>query len=342
MKGYSVQYACVTLFFLPFLVAVQDVQDSGQDNKYKLSVEVHGDQSIERVWTRSDVVEIASLSHRKRYTLYNPSAIKAGDNGMLYVFDFGDYKVKSFSYEGEHLATYGLGRGRGPGQFMMMTDVGVRNDSLVYIADPRQRRVSFFSMNGDFIRTEEYDPPPYKLVRDESGDTYLTPPTILPNAPFMKILSPGDEATISTPPSHVEDKILLDGALQAAGEKAVFVPRYLPVILTYSSEDTSGIAYPTPDYGLDLPRPRGGGRMAPANHLNGNPTISGGVLSVQKPVKEDGGIAFDLYDAETMKYMHSLRLPIDGESAVYLHGESLVAAVRDTTVSIYRTVTTDE
>lgn len=77
------------------------------------------------------------------------------ENGHLAIVYAGDYRLKAFTPAGEHVATYGNGRGRGPGRVITLTDGGVWRDSLVYLVDPRQRRVSFFDEEGDFMRAED-------------------------------------------------------------------------------------------------------------------------------------------------------------------------------------------
>lgn len=155
----------------------------------------------------------------------------------------------------------------------------------------------------------------------------------------MRIETPDDERIIARPPVRGVEPIVLDGVLHTVGRRALFVMRRAPVILTYAPEDTTGTAYPTPDWGRELPTPEEVKRNP--QMVNADPTLSGGVLSVRTSNPTAGGIGFDLYDARAMEYLRSVRMPIEVEpasyiEAIYAYGEDLVATVRDTTVSLYR------
>ncbi len=305
------------------------------ENTYDLVAPIRGDQSVERTRVEPEFEQIATLSSGDDYMLYNPSTVRMGDDGVLYVLDSGDYTVKSFTQGGDYLATFKGGRGRGPSQFLSFTDVGVWNDSLVYVADPRQRRVSFFEKDGDFVRVEDYhEISPYRLAWTDDATKYVLPPTPLPTVPFMRIVAQDRPLDIVRLPSRSAERILQIGDLCTSDGKVIFVPKYLPVLLAYAPEDTTGVAYPTPDYGRDLPTPREGGR-APAEYFNGRPTLSGGVLSVQKPTQAEG-VAFDLYNVGGMEYMRTVELPVEDARAWYAYGQNLAATIHDATVNLYR------
>ncbi len=140
--------------------------------------------------------------------------------------------------------------------------------------------------------------------------------------------------TISQVTSREVDRVtLLDGYLHASQRKAVYVPFFIPAILTYSPDDTTGTAYPTPDYGHPLPTTEEEGRPSPK--MNGMSTMQNGVLSVQKPTPATDSLMFDLYNASEMEYMYSIRLPSNGKRALYGYGTGTVAALRDTSAIIY-------
>jgi len=304
-------------------------------DKYDLVAPIRGDRSVERTRVEPEFEKIATLSSGDNYTIYDPSTVEISDAGTVYVIDAGDFTVKSFTPEGEHLATFDGGRGRGPGQLLSYTDIGVWNDSLLYVADPRQRRVSFYEKDGTFSRAENYDGVgSYRVAWARDGTHYVVCEFLLPTQPFMRIITPDRQLDITRRPSRSAAPIIQDGYVRALDERAIYVPKHLPVLLTYSPEDTTGVATPTPDYGKDLPAPREGGG-APSGFTNGRPTLSGGVLSVQIPT-EAQGVGFDLYDANTMKYMHTVDVPVEDAEAWYAHAHNLVATSRDTTVNLYR------
>lgn len=311
-------------------------QDRVTTNDYGLRVEIRGERSVTRSWVEPEVEQVASLSEGEEYMLFNPRLARVSESGRLYVYDYGDYTVKAFTREGEYVATFGRGQGQGPGEMTMMSDVGVWRDSLVYVVDPKQRRVSFFDMDGDFLRSKFYEVPVARLAFAGDSTEYMVLSHASPS--FLRITTKGRQMTISQLLPRDVHPIMLDGHLHTSQGTALFVPLYFPVILTFSPGDTTGIAYPTPDYGR--PRPKavtmdGGGIRAPADRFHLKSTLSGGVLTVENPDPETDGLKFDVYDASEMEYMRSVQLSVDGDDALYARGAGIVATVRDATVHIY-------
>lgn len=317
-------------------------QPDHMDDDYGLTAKIQGDHSLERTWVEPEVEKITTLTKGEDFTLYNPFPYGI-TNDRIYVFDAGDYTIKAFTPTGKHVATYGRGKGRGPGEFTTPAHVGVHRDSLVYVVDFRQRRISFFEREGDFVRTESSEIPLFRVVWTNGTTKYLL---IRPlrNTPLMIIESSGRRKVIAQISSQDIHPIALQGDLHAHGKRAVFVPDYLPVILTYSPNDTTGVALPTPDYGY--PRPKAErtetGVSAPDWSFNLRSTLSEGVLSVGRGNPNADSLLFDLYDLQDMTYMHTLRLPIQGQKprfaneSLYAHGLEVVVAPRDTAVELYK------
>lgn len=309
-------------------------------NPYNLTTDLRGTPSIERTWVEPAVARVASLSGGPNYTLYNPTEVQIGDDGRIYVFDYGNMTVKGFTPDGEYVATYGRGKGRAPGQFVNMPDLGVRRDSLVYVVDGWQRRVSYFDRNdGTLVRTERYEEPLARLEYTVDSVEYRVGFAM---SDFLVVDTPQRQRRVSYVTSHLVRSIVLAGRLHEHGGRAVYVPSYFPVIFRFSPADTTGVAYLTPDYGeVPLPEARQEeveGRLAirpPETKVHDTSTLHDDLLSIQRPLGTSDSVEFDLYDVGAeITYRHSVRLPVRGDPAVY--GKSLVVAARDTTVHVYR------
>jgi hypothetical protein len=248
--------------------------------------------------------------------------------------------VKGFTPDGEYVATYGRGNGQAPGHFSNMTDVGVRRDSLVYVVDGWQRRVSYFDRNdGTLVRTEGYEEPIARLEHTTDSVEYRVGFAM---SDFLVMDIPERQRRVSYVTSHLVRSIVLAGRLHEHGGRAVYVPSYFPVIFRFSPTDTTGVAVPTPDYG-EVPQPDARqeqveGRLAirpPETKVHDNSILHDGRLSIRRPFDTTDSVEFDLYDVDdAITYRHTLRLPIQGTPAVY--GGGTVVAVRDTTVHVYR------
>ena len=305
-------------------------------NPYHLTADIEGNPSIERTWVEPEIEKVAFLSSGDEYTLYAPNALEIGADGRLYVFDYGNNRIKAFTRQGTYLRTYGEGEGRGPGQMLTMTDLGVWRDSLVYVVDGRQRRVLFFDRSeGSFLRHERYEQSVDRFALTSDSAAYSVRDSRGSN--FLVMAAPERRTVVSQIVSRKMPPIVLDGRLHASRRRAVFVPFYFPVVLTYTPADTTGVAHPTPDYG-EVPMPEArteqGGTVTfpPAENVQAGSSLHEGTLAVQR-VNVDS-IEFDLYDADAMTYRHTVRLPIEQDLAVYGRGRAVVA--QDTTVHIYR------
>lgn len=305
-----------------------------EDNRYGLVPDLRRDAPPERTWIEAEAERLASLSSGADYTLYDPNALEIGADGRIYVYDYGENKVKAFTAEGEFVTTYGRGQGRGPGQMMSITDMGVWRDSLVYVVDSRQRRVSYFGRSdGDFVQSENYEVPVTRFARTGRSNRYIEA-GIRGRSDYFIIATSDNRTTAPRFLSSDVPAIALDGELHADENRATYVPYYLPLILTYSPEDTTGTAYPTPDFGAPRPKTREarGGTFAPANQLNGNSSQWGRTLSVRRPGTDS--LEFDLYRTDEMSYQYTARFPIEAASPA-MYAENLIAIARDTTVTIY-------
>jgi hypothetical protein len=63
--------------------------DSNIPNPYNLTTDLKGNPAIERTWVEPTVKRVATLSGGPDHTLYNPNEVEIGDDGRIYVFDFG-------------------------------------------------------------------------------------------------------------------------------------------------------------------------------------------------------------------------------------------------------------
>jgi len=292
---------------------------------------------MERTWVEPKLKHVVTLSRGEEYTLFNPNGLGIGEEGHVYVFDYGNHTVKRFDQDGVYQTTYGEGTGSGPGQMMGMTDSGIYQDSLFYVVDSWQRKVLYFDRaRGAFIRSENYKVPLTRLKWASDSIKYVE--STGRTSDFLTIDTPGGQQSVSRFLSRDVPPTALDGRLHTHQGRAIYVPHYFPVILTYTPDDTTGIAYATPDYGT-VPFPEAsverGGRLirAPTHVVNAGSVVYNEVISVQRPYTSEDSIEFDLYGAAEVNYLHTVRLPIDRSTSVY--STDVVASIQDTSVVIF-------
>lgn len=84
-------------------------------------------------------------------TFTRVAAIVPRPDGSFYVVDSGEKSIRLFGPDGRLLKSIGR-EGAGPGEFRVLSAAGTRADTL-WAMDSRLRRVSFFSPEGNFLRS---------------------------------------------------------------------------------------------------------------------------------------------------------------------------------------------
>ena len=300
-----------------------------------LSLSFEGQRISTRVWENVSFHKLHELPTEPEVFLIRPTRIRASEDGHVYIVDYGDMKVKRFGPQGRHVATYGYGVGSGPGELMNIVNSGTIGDSVVFLVDNRQRKISFFSSDGmllDDVSTKERV---YRYVVTFRGRTYSMMPTSGEQAVFST--SYGAE-TQQFGGSLQEDQaenspMLLDGWINAYGEDLIYVPAYFPVIIRFNERGEVVYARSTLDLGKGEP-PRiettPGVRTVVADLLNSRIAIDKDNIYVY--TRPDSSLVVDLYAAKTGDYRSSIRLPFGGGSRM-MNGR--VYDRRDSTVAVY-------
>ncbi|MCV0431286.1 6-bladed beta-propeller [Nitrosopumilus sp.] len=81
----------------------------------------------------------------------NPQYVAVGEDGSVYVTDFGNKRIQKFSSNGEYLTHWG-NSGKQLGDFYNPSGIAVSDDS-VFVVDRDLNRIQKFSLDGEFIKT---------------------------------------------------------------------------------------------------------------------------------------------------------------------------------------------
>ncbi len=80
------------------------------------------------------------------------SGIAVDENERIYVLDYKEAHVKIFDKNGYYIKTVSR-RGQGPGEMSAPFSICITNQNEIMVQDLNNRRMIFFSLNGDFIRS---------------------------------------------------------------------------------------------------------------------------------------------------------------------------------------------
>ncbi len=134
-------------------------------------------QTSERVWEPVSVSRMFELPMEEEIMLYDPQwIIPDSTNGDMYVVDYGVYQILRFDSTGNYIMSYGSGTGSAPGEFLSITSVEVAYDSLIYVTDSNNARISSFSKaTGSLIDSRVFDmhARPYRHAITDTGIEYF-------------------------------------------------------------------------------------------------------------------------------------------------------------------------
>ena len=82
--------------------------------------------------------------------LNKPSDVSVSKNGLIYVVDGVNHKIKIFSRNGTLVSSFGR-KGSGSGEFRSPLGIDIDDSGKVYIADSGNQRVQIFSAKGSYI-----------------------------------------------------------------------------------------------------------------------------------------------------------------------------------------------
>ena len=282
-------------------------------------------------------------------TLKNPTDLRMGPDGNLYIADNGNKRVVVVTTEGELVKIIGL-NAKGKAICKSVKGVYVDNDLNVYVADENGRMVYVFSPEGEIIR--EYAKPthqlfgdksaykPTKIVLDKRGNLYIASNG---NTNGIVQISPVGEGEFlgyyGANNSNVSFLTLIKDALFK--NNSLIMGDIVPVSVTNLCIDQKGMVYTVTETGdmTSLRRLNVAGRntMEPDYITSGNSAVavnaSGSVFTATKSgyiteYTSEGAMlftfgAFDAGDQRIGMFKSVTGLVVDDDYTLYVLDESL-------------------
>jgi len=218
---------CVLLFLIFF-----SCQNKKKEIK-TVALNIKEQKVINRTWKQFKFEPICKITSD---SIFNPISIKVDNSEDIYIYDLPKQKIKQVSTSGK-LVEYGEGMGKGPKEFINLTDFFI-DDNYIYIVDPNLSKVVVFHKNGKFIKDYELKKiRPYRIVACKNR-FFIRPVNlnnkllILLNENFMKISEISDFFINIDP---VRRSILFDGKMCTDGKDKIYYGfLYTGIILKYS------------------------------------------------------------------------------------------------------------
>ncbi|MCV0401840.1 MAG: 6-bladed beta-propeller [Nitrosopumilus sp.] len=134
-----------------------------------------GDYDLLHKWGEYGPTEPSNFAH--------PQFVAVGDDGSIYVTDFGNKRIQKFSSTGEYVTHWG-NSGKQLGDIYNPSGIAVNSDS-VFVADRDLNRIQKFSLDGEFIQT---------WGKKGTGEgQFLYPNGITVNGDFLYVVDTGNQ-----------------------------------------------------------------------------------------------------------------------------------------------------
>ncbi len=294
-----------------------------------------------RAWRNVTLDSLHYLPVDDSVMLYLPGSVLKGPGKNVYVGDYGDMSVKAFDSLGRHIKTYGQGIGSAPGEVLQMGNLGTIGDSVVFVYDSMNRRLTYFQPDGSLLSMEEPDNRFRRMVITNNGRKYWLISSDYGYREFFVTSSKVDTLTFGRlldENLHVRNKYLLPGNLRAYGEDVLFVPDLYPTLIRYNSDGEvkyarrtiGAIGFESPEEMVEQ-----NGMRWPGPPLNYSMFVNDDQVVVLVRDNKDPRVKMiaDYYDAESGNYNESVKLP-DGLFALLT--DERAYELRDTVVVVHR------
>lgn len=332
-----------TVLICFFVLSCSSGEDKANFGDFLFLEKAEEQQTRERVWENVSLSRMFELPVEEEIMLYDPQWIILDTNGDMYVVDYGAYQILRFDSAGNYIMSYGSGAGSAPGEFLSISSVEVASDSLIYVTDSSNSRISSFSKaTGSLIDSRVFDrrEAPYRHAITDTGIEYIF-------RAFNKLAFESNfrDRSIEFGELVEGDRsvsgLVADGMIETYKDRMIYVPLRFPVIMVYDVNGSLVRAKKTMTLdgfeepqlvryvmnGIESYRIEG-------DHVNSIfVSVVGDELLLQsKSDSED--LIVDVYEAGAIEYKYSFRLGLD-YFASYIANDRIYQLTRDATVIVH-------
>jgi hypothetical protein len=126
----------------------------------------------EEIFEIQEELSIGVAEGAEEYMFQDAREVVAGNNDRVFVSDFRSVHVRVFDKFGNYITTVGR-KGQGPGEFGQVTNIQITPENELLVHDRYTRRLSFFSLDGKYLRTVQLKEIQAGRVEVNSEDNYL-------------------------------------------------------------------------------------------------------------------------------------------------------------------------
>jgi hypothetical protein len=127
--------------------------------------------AADREGRRVELIEdlrIGARGEDERYLFYRPSDIDVAPDGSIYLLDRGNFNIKVFDAEGEHVRTF-ANQGEGPGELAQPRAAAIVGDR--YVVNDGGNHISMWSLDGEYLDSLPISMRPLSNLYPVAGDS---------------------------------------------------------------------------------------------------------------------------------------------------------------------------
>lgn len=274
-------------------------------------------------------------------TIYRGMSITS-NSSSFFITDFGDGFVKQFDRFGAYKGAIGQGEGRGPGEFLNMTNMFASDDEI-WISDVQALRITRFSLSsGEF----DLYPLERRPMRVAANDSLVVIMWIMAESMFSLYDKSGNKLFDFEHPSiiPIDDQMAFDGWITLSDNHMLYIPRNYGAIFGFDlTTGKHDFTISTPDGGplpaseqraetgrlvtiapntrvrnTDIEYVRESGKLVVSVFDQGEPQADGSFDA------ENHTFWLDIYDIANPAYLYSFELPHIVSSFTFLDDYFLI------------------
>ena len=299
---------------------------------------IEGQQSYDRIVGEASLRKLFELPAKPGEVVIAPAGVFADTMGYIYVADNWDYRFRRFDASGNYVTSYGEGQGEGPGENMGILNFGVLGDSMVYMFEYMTWEVSYFDLEGSFLRSERLDgsmrehPNQYVITRKGRIYSMFSLQENTAQELFESRLGNDVVKFGQIYGGRPFSSLMVAGRLLTFEEHMIYVSQWYPLFVQYRPDGSMKYARTTMDHvSIEEPkliRTQRGGYVDGPPLIRSIPTVFRGQLYIHAYISQ----MIDIYDAETGDYQYSIKLPENR----FTHAlNDRIYQVGDSTVSVW-------
>jgi len=126
----------------------------------------------EEVFSLEEELSIGAAEGAEEYLFLNAYEVAVDNRERIFISDLRGVHIKVFDKFGNYITTIGR-KGQGPGEFGQVTNIQITPRDELMVHDRYTRRLSYFSLDGDYLRTEQLKEIQALMVKVNSKGNYF-------------------------------------------------------------------------------------------------------------------------------------------------------------------------